>query len=226
AAELEHLFGIVDHLLDVVLGRRIEPAHLRRRRATDQAVGADDALRSLAATTIENQQVVAYFVEVIEVTLDRRHFRRGLGLHLLVENAIAQRLRRLDLGTSLELGIRPIVGLVHHGSGPRHTSLLDPRFPDEVAAFARAVAARYPWVQSYTPVNEPLTTARFSALYGQWYPHRRDGLAFARALLTQCRAVALAMQAIRTVNPAARLVQTEDLGKVYSTPALTYQAEF
>src|SRR5579875_867375 len=25
-----------------------------------------------------------------------------------------------------ELGIRPIVGLVHHGSGPRHTSLTDP----------------------------------------------------------------------------------------------------
>src|SRR5690349_1730164 len=26
------------------------------------------------------------------------------------------------------LGIRPIVGLVHHGSGPRHTNLLDPGF--------------------------------------------------------------------------------------------------
>src|SRR4051794_38008468 len=28
-----------------------------------------------------------------------------------------------------ELGIRPIVGLVHHGSGPRGTHLLDPDFP-------------------------------------------------------------------------------------------------
>jgi dTDP-4-dehydrorhamnose reductase len=28
------------------------------------------------------------------------------------------------------LGVRPIVGLVHHGSGPRHTSLLDPSFPE------------------------------------------------------------------------------------------------
>src|SRR4051812_23889312 len=27
-------------------------------------------------------------------------------------------------------GIDPIVGLLHHGSGPRHTSLLDPRFPE------------------------------------------------------------------------------------------------
>src|SRR5918911_288026 len=27
-----------------------------------------------------------------------------------------------------ELGITPIVGLVHHGSGPLHTNLLDPSF--------------------------------------------------------------------------------------------------
>ena len=73
-----------------------------------------------------------------------------------------------------ELGVRPIVGLVHHGSGPRHTSLVDPAFPTGLAAFARRVAERYPWVDAYTPVNEPLTTARFSGLYGHWYPHGRD----------------------------------------------------
>ena len=124
------------------------------------------------------------------------------------------------------LGIRPIVGLVHHGSGPRHTNLLDPAFPELLAEFARAVAARYPWVDAYTPVNEPLTTARFAALYGHWYPHARDERAFLRALLHQCVAVARAMAAIRTVNPAAQLIQTEDLGKTTSTPALAYQAEF
>ena len=43
------------------------------------------------------------------------------------------------------------------------------------------VAERYPWVRRYTPVNEPLTTARFSALYGLWYPHVRDDAAFLRA---------------------------------------------
>ncbi|MBD2313194.1 SDR family oxidoreductase [Desertifilum sp. FACHB-1129] len=130
------------------------------------------------------------------------------------------------LGRLRELGIRPIVGLVHHGSGPRHTSLIDPAFPEKLAEFAQAVAERYPWVDSYTPVNEPLTTARFSGLYGYWYPHGRDGLTFARALLIQCRAIVLAMQAIRQVNPTAQLVQTEDLGKTYSTPLLAYQAAF
>jgi dTDP-4-dehydrorhamnose reductase len=130
------------------------------------------------------------------------------------------------LGRLRSLGVRPIVGLVHHGSGPRHTSLVDPEFATGLAAFARAVAERYPWVDAYTPVNEPLTTARFAGLYGHWYPHGRDEATSARALLTQCRAVVLAMAAVRAVNPAARLVQTDDLGRTYSTPRLRYQAAF
>jgi len=76
------------------------------------------------------------------------------------------------------------------------------------------------------PVNEPLTTARFSGLYGVWYPHGRDHATFARALVTECRAVVLAMRAVRSVNPRARLVQTEDLGRRYSTPALASLAAF
>jgi dTDP-4-dehydrorhamnose reductase len=129
------------------------------------------------------------------------------------------------LGRLRQRGIRPIVGLVHHGSGPRHTSLLDPSFPEQLAAYAREVAERYPWVEDWTPVNEPLTTARFSCLYGFWYPHRRDALSLARALLTEIRAVVLAMRAIREVVPAARLIQTDDLAKTHSTPQLRYQAE-
>ena len=115
------------------------------------------------------------------------------------------------------LGIAAIAGLVHHGSGPRHTSLLDPAFAEQLAVYAGAVAARYPWVSMWTPVNEPLTTARFAALYGVWYPHARDDASFVRALLNQCRGVVLAMLAIRRVNPDAKLVQTDDLGKSYGT---------
>ncbi|MFL5620116.1 MAG: family 1 glycosylhydrolase [Gemmatimonadaceae bacterium] len=124
------------------------------------------------------------------------------------------------------LGIEPIVGLVHHGSGPFGTSLLDDGFAEGLAAFARTVAERYPWVRRYTPVNEPLTTARFSALYGVWYPHLRDDAAFLRATLNQVRATRLAMQAIRTVRRDAELVQTEDLGRTHATRALRYQADF
>lgn len=125
-----------------------------------------------------------------------------------------------------ELGLRPIVGLVHHGSGPAHTSLVDPRFPEKLAAYARSVAERYPWVEDWTPINETVTTARFAGLYGIWYPHGRDIRTFARAVLDECRGVALAMAAIRAVNPRARLIQTEDVGRIGSTPALAYQADY
>lgn len=124
------------------------------------------------------------------------------------------------------LRIDPIVGLVHHGSGPAATSLLDPHFPEGLALHAAQVARRFPWVRDYTPVNEPLTTARFSGLYGHWYPHRRDDRSFVRAFLTQVKATVLAMRAIRQVQPEARLIQTEDVGCTWSTPGIAYQARF
>lgn len=139
---------------------------------------------------------------------------RGWGWH-------AARLDRLRA-----LGIAPIAGLVHHGSGPAGTSLVDRGFAAGVQRHAAEAARRFPWIGMWTPVNEPLTTARFSALYGHWYPHRRDMRSFLQATLIQCRAVVLAMAAIRRENPQARLVQTEDLGKTFAVPALCYQADY
>ena len=125
-----------------------------------------------------------------------------------------------------ERGVTPILGLVHHGSGPQHTSLLDPGFATGLAQYAALVAARYPWAEYYTVVNEPLTTARFACLYGLWYPHGRSDAAFLRALLVQCKATVLSMRAIRAVNPHAKLVQTDDLGKTYGTPTMQATTEF
>ncbi len=130
-----------------------------------------------------------------------------------------ERLRRLR-----ELGVKVIGGLVHHGSGPRYTSLLDPAFATKLARYAKAVAERYPWIEMWTPVNEPLTTARFSCLYGHWYPHHKNFGSFLKALAHECEATLAAMRAIREVNPAALLVSTEDLGKTFATRKLAYQA--
>ncbi|HLL59194.1 MAG TPA: family 1 glycosylhydrolase, partial [Allosphingosinicella sp.] len=125
-----------------------------------------------------------------------------------------------------ERGIKVIGGLLHHGSGPHYTELLDPDFPKKLAYYAERVAERYPWIDTWTPVNEPLTTARFSALYGHWYPHTKDYSLFLRALVNECKGTLEAMRAIRKVVPDAKLVQTEDLGKCYSTAPLRYQAAF
>jgi dTDP-4-dehydrorhamnose reductase len=94
-------------------------------------------------------------------------------------------------------GMDPIAGLVHHGSGPSFTDLTDPLFPNKLSSYALKVATRFPWLQYYTPVNEPLTTARFSGLYGFWYPHQQDEKSFFRMLIHQAKATVLSMQAIK-----------------------------
>ena len=123
-------------------------------------------------------------------------------------------------------GIVPIAGLLHHGSGPVFTSLTDPDFPQKFAAYTSKVAQQFPWLEYYTPINEPLTTARFSGLYGHWYPHKKSQFSFVVMLLNQLKAIVLSMKEIRKVNSEAKLVQTEDLAKTHSTPSMQYQADF
>lgn len=131
---------------------------------------------------------------------------------------------RLDQLRSSEIDI--IAGLVHHGSGPVFAGISTPAFIDGLGDYALQVATRFPWICYYTPVNEPLTTARFCGLYGLWHPHQKSDASFLRILVNECQATVKAMQNIRTVNPHAKLVQTEDLGMVHSTSALAYQADF
>ena len=156
---------------------------------------------------------------------------RAVRFPIIWEALAPDRPDRLDFGwTDARLerlrdkGVSVVAGLVHHGSGPHYTSLLDPDFPKKLADYAAKVAERYPWIEWWTPVNEPLTTARFSALYGHWYPHARDMRAFAEALVNQCAGTLHAMRPIRAAARGAKLLQTEDLGKTFSTPALRDQA--
>lgn len=131
-----------------------------------------------------------------------------------------------QLNAFRENNITPIAGLVHHGSGPSFTDLCDKGFPYKLARYAKAVAKKFPWLEYYTPVNEPLTTARFSGLYGLWYPHKKDELCFFKMLLNQLKGVVLSMRAIRKIHSKAKLVQTEDLSRIHSTSLLAYQADF
>jgi len=110
-----------------------------------------------------------------------------------------------------ESGVEPIVTLLHHGSGPAHTSLVDPDFPHLFAAYADAAVRAFSWVRRWTPINEPLTTARFATLYGHWYPNVRDDAAFGRAIVNQALAIQLAFERIRARIPRAELMITEDL---------------
>lgn len=124
------------------------------------------------------------------------------------------------------LNLEPIAGFLHHGSGPKFTALIDPEFPEKFIEYVQAFVDRYPHIRDFTPINEPLTTARFSGLYGIWYPHHRSDYSFVRALYNQIRATIMAMKVIRKSRPDARLIQTEDMGRTSSTPKLAYQRIF
>jgi dTDP-4-dehydrorhamnose reductase len=67
-------------------------------------------------------------------------------------------------------------------------------------------------VRRWTPINEPLTTARFSTLYGVWYPNLvEDHVAFGRAVTNEALGIIAAMERIRSIVPGAQLIMTEDL---------------
>ncbi|MFN7397961.1 MAG: hypothetical protein ACK5SX_02580, partial [Sandaracinobacter sp.] len=78
---------------------------------------------------------------------------RALRYPLLWERVAAEGLGFTDapLAEIQRLGIASILGLVHNGSGPDWTSLVDHDFTDGLAAHAALVAARYPWVRDWTP---------------------------------------------------------------------------
>ncbi len=131
-----------------------------------------------------------------------------------------------DLKKLTAYHITPITGFVHHGCGPAFVNFFDGSFEEGLAQYAVKIIKKFPHLQYFTPVNEPLTTARFCGLYGHWYPHKKDDYSFFKILLSECKATVLAMQAIRKINACAKLVQTEDLGKTHSTPLLQYQANW
>ena len=151
----------------------------------------------------------------------------SLGLRTLRTAVLWERVQQHGWRTTDEIlnatcraGIEPILGLLHHGSGPASTDLLDARFPEKFADYALRVARRYPWATWYTPINEPQTTGRFSCLYGHWFPHHRSMRSYVRALFHQMKGIVLAMEAIRTVQPQAHLVHTEDGGETFAAPSL------
>lgn len=79
-------------------------------------------------------------------------------------------------------------------------------------------------------MQDPECSARWECDHGKTTPQScavgtaNSILAFFRALLNQVSAVKLSMRAIREVIPGALLVQTEDMGKTYSTELLGYQS--
>ena len=105
--------------------------------------------------------------------------------------------------------ITPIVDLCHFGVPDWIGDFQNPDFPRLFECYAREFAARYPWVQLYTPVNEMFICATFSARWGWWNEQLTGDTAFVTALKHLVTANILAMHAILEIRPDALFIQSE-----------------
>ncbi|MDB5320132.1 MAG: hypothetical protein JWN40_1763 [Phycisphaerales bacterium] len=107
------------------------------------------------------------------------------------------------------LGIVPILDLMHFGIPDWLGDFQNPEMPVHFAAYAGAVAERYPWVRAYTPVNEIYVSARNSGWDGLWNERLRSERGFITALKHLVAANLLADAAIARRRPDAIFVQSE-----------------
>jgi glycosyltransferase involved in cell wall biosynthesis len=178
-------------------------------------------IRSRTSVTTQPPRLVAGFestyapisdVDCVESTGHDRRWREDLAaVHRagVVDLRYALRWHRLEalpgeydwrhtdevLGHMRDLGMQPVVDLVHHTSYPAWLTggFADPRFPAAFERFALAVADRYPWLEAYTLFNEPLATLFLAGHEALWPPYGRGvgGLAtLLRAVLPPLARVA------------------------------------
>jgi beta-glucosidase len=128
----------------------------------------------------------------------------------------------------LELGVDPIVDLVHYGLPPWiEGAYLNPRYPDYVAEYAGRLAERFRgrllW---YTPLNEPRITAWYCGRLGWWPPFLRGWRGFITVMLAVCRGIVRTVEALRAVDPEIVPVHVDatDLFET-SDPALEQEAK-
>jgi beta-glucosidase/6-phospho-beta-glucosidase/beta-galactosidase len=126
-----------------------------------------------------------------------------------------------------QLGIEPMMDLCHFGLPDWLGDFQNRDFPEYFAEYASAAARRYPHIRLWTPVNELLITALFSAKYGWWNERLSSDQSFVRATLNLCRANVLGMRAIAAEIPDATFVQSESIEHTHaSSPHLLDQAAF
>ena len=108
-----------------------------------------------------------------------------------------------------EHDIVPIADLCHFGVPDWVGNFQNPDFPILFAAYAKAFARRYPWIQLYTPINEMYICALFSAQYGWWNEQLSGDKSFVTALKHIVKANVLAMRAILEIRKDAMFIQSE-----------------
>lgn len=141
------------------------------------------------------------------------HARYGIPWHRINPHPNAWHWEFADqtLERLLELGIEPIVDLVHYGL-PRWISgaYLHPDFPKFMAEYAARAADRFKGrIHLWTPLNEPRVTAWYCGKLGWWPPFRRGWRGFLQVMLSVCRGIVETTHSIRAADPENVIVQVD-----------------
>ena len=149
------------------------------------------------------------------------HARYGIPWHRINPTANTWNWQFADdtLNHLLDLGIEPILDLVHYGLPSWiENAYLHPAFPQFMAEYARRAAERFHGrIHLWTPLNEPRITAWYCGKLGWWPPFKRGWRGFLQVMLGVCRGIVTTARALREVDPENVVVHV-DATDLYESP--------
>lgn len=115
-----------------------------------------------------------------------------------------------------ELGITPIVDLMHYGCPFwLHREFDNPDYPAAVASYAAEFAQRYKGlVRWYTPLNEPLVNALMCGKRGLWPPYLRGDQGYLRVMVQLAKGIVATVRALKEIDPHSIMVHVDAAGIV------------
>jgi beta-glucosidase len=118
---------------------------------------------------------------------------------------------RVLASAHLDHGLSVIADPLHHTSYPSwlEGGFLNPEFVSAYANFVEALAARYPWITTFTPFNEPTCTLDFCGDRGFWHPYARGDQSYVTMLRHTARAAAEAVRRIRRTTRGAYILHVD-----------------
>jgi beta-glucosidase len=113
----------------------------------------------------------------------------------------------------LQLGIEPIVDLMHYGTPLwLDNQFLHPDYPERIGAYAAAFARRYPEVRYFTPLNEPFINAELCGRTGHWPPYLYGDSGFVMIMNAICKGIVRTVEMLKEVRSDAVMVHVEATG--------------
>lgn len=117
-------------------------------------------------------------------------------------------------------GIIPILDLMHYGTPLwLDNSFINHGYPEAVARYAAAVAARYKsLVRYYTPYNEPVLSAEWSGFRGEWPPYLNGEDGYIKVLLGITRGIIRTVEALKAEQSNMQTIQVEAIRHFWTQP--------